>query len=489
MTFRPYANARAAQIEPGDTLETIAAREREAGNAITAGDIAKFNWGTDDPEKIQELMRDELGAVERTEPHAFVLSPDAPRRGVLKIPEPFYTPALPIDRKYRLHVRRKACPKQFINCAGLPSASFDFDSSFVRPEAKAALKQAQQLADVYPDAMLFAFGHTDAVGDELYNKKLSERRAWAVYSFLTNDASAWETLYNHPDEDWGVAVIQEILLHLGHDPGDVDGDLGPMTRNAMAAFLGLPEGISVSNDAPFRQALFSAYMGGPDDAYVSAERWAGDGFMGCGEFNLAVATDTANADNRRVTIFAFHRERLPNLPCGFANTAPCRARVAEQSPRYNPGFSCSFYDTVAEPCHAENEHHSVSLLIRKYPVDSQTVGYLMDEYRLDSKCGKLGAARKAMSAGTRDQQFVELRWEHVRAHMALTLTQRVGAGERVLLAEAPFAGLRQDGHLAVEGGVAPEPVVPPDDAVDPHALDEPDGADDSPGDGEWEHEY
>jgi len=488
MAFRPYNAARLASIEPGDTLETIAQRERAQGNPITAADIAKFNWGTDDPEHLQELLRDELGAIERTEPHRFILSPDASGRGTLKIPESFYTPALPVDQKYRLHVRRKTCPRQFIQCAGLPSSSFDFDSSFLRPEAGKDLITAQRIADAYEDAMLFAFGHTDAVGDDDYNKNLSDRRAWAVHTFLTKDPHAWETLYSHPDEDWGVAALQLLLGHLGHDPGDVDGDLGPATKAAMREFLELPPNASVSNDAAFRVALFDAYMNAPGAPTIAADRFCGDGFMGCGEFNLAEATDNRSPDNRRVTVFAFHKDRLPNFPCALGSVAPCRQRVTQDSPRYNPGFSCSFYDTIAEPCSAENEHHSVSLLIRKYPVDSETVNHLLDEYRLGSKCGKLGIARKAMSAGTRDQTFLELTWEHVREHMTLSLVHTVGTGQRVLLSEVPFSQLHEDGHVELEQG-DPPPEVVFEGAVDPDAPDDGEDEGDSDEDSAWKQEY
>ncbi len=493
MAFKPHSSARTADIRRGDTLEEIASREREQGNDITADDIARFNWGAEEPEHIQELMRDELGATERRAPHEFVLSPDCSGRGELRIPEPFRAEGLATNREHRLRVRRKRCPKQFLACSGVPTLGFDFDSSFLRPEAKEALKDVQHMASAYPEAMLFVFGHTDAVGDPLYNKKLSERRAWSVYSFLIKDPSAWETLYSHHDEDWGLATVQEILAHLGHDPGGVDGDMGPLTRAAMREFLDLPDGAPVTNDAAFRARLFEAYMSGPDDASVAADRFCGDGFMGCGEFNLGKAQEEKSPDNRRVTVFAFHKDRLPNFPCAFADLGPCREHISEGSPRYNPGFSCSFYDTMAEPCWAENEHHSVSLLIRTYPATSELVHLLMDEYELRSKDGKLDEARKAMSASTVDEKYVALRWEHVRAHMVLTLVQKRGDGERVILSEVPFTQLRTDGEVARNDAtedLQPPPPAPPGGQTEgPETEDDEAWNDGPPPRPAWEGEY
>lgn len=55
MAYQSQKRSKVAQIEPDDTLATIAEHERAEGNDITAEDIARFNWGTEDPEQIQEL--------------------------------------------------------------------------------------------------------------------------------------------------------------------------------------------------------------------------------------------------------------------------------------------------------------------------------------------------------------------------------------------------------------------------------------------------
>ncbi|MCL1629203.1 OmpA family protein [Roseibaca sp. V10] len=63
---------------------------------------------------------------------------------------------------------------------------FDFDSDVLDPSAQDALKIfAAALRDPRLDQAVFKVeGHTDAIGSEIYNLDLSERRARAVHDFL-----------------------------------------------------------------------------------------------------------------------------------------------------------------------------------------------------------------------------------------------------------------------------------------------------------------
>ncbi|HKK92412.1 MAG TPA: OmpA family protein [Longimicrobiales bacterium] len=64
---------------------------------------------------------------------------------------------------------------------------FDFDSAALRPEARTNLAQlAVTLEDMEDDAVLMVAGHTDSVGDEIYNLRLSERRAEAAANFVVS---------------------------------------------------------------------------------------------------------------------------------------------------------------------------------------------------------------------------------------------------------------------------------------------------------------
>lgn len=65
MGFEKTESAKLYTAIDGDTLQAIAERETAAGNPITWQELAKYNWGTDDPATINELLRDELGARKR----------------------------------------------------------------------------------------------------------------------------------------------------------------------------------------------------------------------------------------------------------------------------------------------------------------------------------------------------------------------------------------------------------------------------------------
>ncbi len=61
---------------------------------------------------------------------------------------------------------------------------FDFDSSRLRPEARANLRSLTESLEDFPGSELLIAGHTDSVGDEEYNYRLSERRAQSAADFL-----------------------------------------------------------------------------------------------------------------------------------------------------------------------------------------------------------------------------------------------------------------------------------------------------------------
>jgi len=72
----------------------------------------------------------------------------------------------------------------------LKGVNFDFDKSNLRPDAVAILSEATQILSRYPDLKVEVAGHTDSKGTDEYNQKLSERRATAVYNYLTTNGIA-----------------------------------------------------------------------------------------------------------------------------------------------------------------------------------------------------------------------------------------------------------------------------------------------------------
>jgi OOP family OmpA-OmpF porin len=63
-------------------------------------------------------------------------------------------------------------------------ALFDFDKATLRPEGKAKLDELVSKAGAIKLEVILVVGHTDRIGSDAYNQKLSERRAAAVKSYL-----------------------------------------------------------------------------------------------------------------------------------------------------------------------------------------------------------------------------------------------------------------------------------------------------------------
>ena len=63
-------------------------------------------------------------------------------------------------------------------------AFFDFDKSVLKPEAQAKLADLVDKTKGVNLEVIIAVGHTDAVGTNAYNQKLSVARAEAVKNFL-----------------------------------------------------------------------------------------------------------------------------------------------------------------------------------------------------------------------------------------------------------------------------------------------------------------
>lgn len=276
---------------------------------------------------------------------------------------------------------------------------FQFDSSFIRPEAADEFALLAVLAKEHSEAPITLFGHADPVGDDAYNKKLSGRRAIAVYAVLTRDTALWEDLYRHPHgrDDWGTRTLQLILQDRGHSPGAIDGVAGDQTKAAIKAFQG-ENGLTQDGVAgPLtREKLFLTYMdahcrdeaGQPfvldktDFLGQGADRDGRGDYQGCSEFNpvrmfsqeenqrLQPAANHAernreNAPNRRVVALLFRPGTVVPLekwpcPAATAGDEKCRKRFwsdaatrrsfqeeRREYPQTRDTFACRFYDRIA----------------------------------------------------------------------------------------------------------------------------------------------
>ena len=244
--------------------------------------------------------------------------------------------------------------ERLLQCHVLPDVTFGTGKCFIHPKQAATLKTLCEAIKAWqkenPDGKLAVFGHADAVGKEDPNKSLSERRAKSVHAFLMKDSKAWESTYK--EEKWGLAPIQDMLRHLGHDPGASDGQDGPKTQEAVKGFQtkkGLPAN-GVVGDA-VRTALFQAMMEDCNTVDLKAKDFDdinGGPTAGCSEFNLIEKVQGASQVNRRVSVL--HLKSNKNFPitypCAKGNVGPCKKQVGRKGDRRTAGFGCFFYDQL-----------------------------------------------------------------------------------------------------------------------------------------------
>lgn len=65
-------------------------------------------------------------------------------------------------------------------------ALFDFDKAILKPEGKAKLDDVVSKLKGMNLEVIIAVGHTDSIGSDAYNQKLSVRRADAVKAYLVS---------------------------------------------------------------------------------------------------------------------------------------------------------------------------------------------------------------------------------------------------------------------------------------------------------------
>jgi outer membrane protein OmpA-like peptidoglycan-associated protein len=67
---------------------------------------------------------------------------------------------------------------------------FAFDSDSILPAAGTNLRELASSLQKYPDSQLLIVGHTDNVGDDSYNQRLSERRSNSAAAYLAAQSVA-----------------------------------------------------------------------------------------------------------------------------------------------------------------------------------------------------------------------------------------------------------------------------------------------------------
>jgi OOP family OmpA-OmpF porin len=72
---------------------------------------------------------------------------------------------------------------------------FDFDKSVLKAEGKAKLKELGEKIKSISLEVVIVVGHTDSVGTDAYNQKLSQRRAEAVKAYMVSLGVARNRIY------------------------------------------------------------------------------------------------------------------------------------------------------------------------------------------------------------------------------------------------------------------------------------------------------
>jgi hypothetical protein len=288
-------------------------------------------------------------------------------------------------------------PLVAIACWRMDDIRFEFDSSFVGPDAAEEMMLLAILRKKHPKAPLSVFGHADPVGDDLYNKKLSGRRARAIFGLLTRDTGMWEELFSDAEgtnDKWGDNSIQR-----------------------MRSTLGITD--TTTTTAGTRDTLFHQYM---DKICIDANRkpfqvpkgdFLGKGasasgkgdLQGCSEFNPVLMFSKAendkfaadkdktvrnneNSPNRRVLILFFRpgsRIDLDKWPCPTArdqSISGCQKRfwsdhakrrqfqeLHREADTQHDTFACRFYDrlTAGSPCEGAKKIVTFKVIFQHFP--------------------------------------------------------------------------------------------------------------------------
>ncbi len=102
-------------------------------------------------------------------------------------------------------------PARGTKLAEIAGPNFDFDKSTLTAEGKRRVEAAARILKDNPSIHASVEGHTDSVGSDAYNQRLSERRARAVAEVLVEDGIGRSRLdvrglgESHPAADNGTA--------------------------------------------------------------------------------------------------------------------------------------------------------------------------------------------------------------------------------------------------------------------------------------------
>lgn len=103
---------------------------------------------------------------------------------------------------------------------------FEFDKSELKPSSERILSDLAALMRIYPEMRITVYGHTDSLGSDAYNQRLSESRAHAVAAFIASRGIAFNRIQsfgmgeNYPIEtnatEWGRSRNRRVEIEVTH---------------------------------------------------------------------------------------------------------------------------------------------------------------------------------------------------------------------------------------------------------------------------------
>lgn len=297
------------------------------------------------------------------------------------------------------------------SCREISASTFDFGRSFVRREGITAMSMIAEELQQEDGQLGWIFGHTDMAGPELLNKRLSERRAKAIFSVFTHDFAKWDEMWRGTvnespwSERWGTREMQHMLntLHCPDDAGKPvaeDGGLGSRTHQAVRRFKrkeypdvpseqgDLPDNATI--DAGFREQLFLAYAKLIARDPVDPARIAPVGaaaFMGCGEYNPLSLT-AHDRESRRTVVFVFDPAAQPQSPpCVIGQVGPCQGQLDPPFDADAPGpfYRCRFYQSIASCCQSAGGADLAHDVIVRFFMNLQASGSFAHRFILEAQ--------------------------------------------------------------------------------------------------------
>ncbi|MGH1341626.1 MAG: peptidoglycan-binding protein [Nannocystales bacterium] len=252
---------------------------------------------------------------------------------------------------------------------------FPSNSSFPGPGVLSLMRRVH--ADHLGGHTYQLFAHADAAGTDGDNKALTDRRAEAARALLVGDVDALVTTWR--DEAWDDTTFQVMLRALECDPGSIDGILGEVTTAAVEKFqqryndgdyvqasslaeqAARFESLEVDGDlGPLTQeALVESYVIAFSPAVDPQALHPTHAANGCAGFNRAT-DDAGSALNRRVSLLV-HAAAV-----AYPDSTPCTPGDPQRCPVVGePRLGCMWYrEHVREPAPAlaQHEHFSPSWL-------------------------------------------------------------------------------------------------------------------------------